>query len=66
MYLRTLLIVAGLGVAMLAPAATRPQSTNVNVKRAMKSAKKIRPGKARKYKAPKKSKKPARATFGGR
>jgi len=66
MYLRTLFIVAGLGVATLAPAATRPQTTNANVKRAMKNAKKVRPGKASKYRAPKKSKKPARATYGVR
>ena len=62
--MRTLLILAGLGVASLLPAFAsdnRPQSTNPNVKRAMKKAKKFRPAK---YKAPKKHKKPARATYG--
>jgi hypothetical protein len=66
MFLRALLIIAGLGVATLMPAYaqnTRPQSTNPNVKRAMRKAKKVRPAK---YKAPKKSKKPARATYGAR
>jgi hypothetical protein len=63
MYKRTLLIL-GLGVASLFPAFAsdnRPQSTNPNVKRAMKKAKKVRPAK---YKAPKKNKKPKHATFG--
>jgi hypothetical protein len=65
MHVRTLLILAGLGVAALLPAFgdDRPQSSNPNVRRAMKTAKKVRPSK---YKAPKKSKKPARATYGAR
>ena len=63
MNLRGLLLVTGLSVAALIPgyADDRPQSTNPNVKRAMRKAKKVRPAK---YKAPKKSKKPAHATYG--
>jgi hypothetical protein len=65
MNLRALLLVTGLSVATLIPAYAndRPQSTNPNVKRAMKTkkAKKVRPVK---YKAPKKAKKPAHATYG--
>jgi hypothetical protein len=63
MNLRALLIATGLSVATLIPgyANDRPQSTNPNVKHAMKKAKKVRPAK---YKAPKQSKKPAHATYG--
>ena len=63
MNLRALLMVTGLGVATLISgyAKARPQSTNPNVKRAMKKAKKVRPAK---YKAPKMSKKPPRAKYG--
>jgi hypothetical protein len=64
MYMRKLLIIVGLGVASLLPAFAadnRPQSTNPNVKRAVKKSKKVRPAK---YKAPKKNKKPKHATFG--
>ena len=66
MFLRVLLILAGLGLATLTPAAAmakKPQSTNPNVKRAMKKTKKVKPAK---YKAPKKSRPPARATYGVR
>ena len=64
MHLRALLIISGLGLALLAPGFAkdrRPQSNNPNVKHAMKKAKKVRP---RKYKAPKKSKKPKAAKYG--
>ena len=64
MVLRALLITIGLSFATFAPASakdTRPQWDNPNVKHAMKKAKKVRPGK---YKAPKRSKKPARARYG--
>ena len=62
MYLRALLVtLLGLATLITGYAKARPQSTNPNVKRAMKKAKKVRPAK---YKAPAKSKKPARATYG--
>jgi hypothetical protein len=64
MNLRALLVIGGLGLATLAPGyakGDRPQSNNPNVKHAMKKAKKVRP---RKYKAPKKSKKPKSARYG--
>ena len=63
MKLRALLVIVSLGLASLAPTYagdTRPQSNNPNVKRAMKKAKKVKPGK---YKAPKTSKKQKRATY---
>ena len=71
MFSRALLVIAGLGVATLMPAYAkdnRPKSTNPNVRRAMRGAKKVRPAKykAPNYKAPKKSKKPPRAVYGAR
>jgi len=63
MSLRALLILAGLCAATFSPAYAKTKSTNPNVKRATKRAKKVRPAK---YKAPKHSKKPARATYGAR
>jgi len=60
--MRTLLIVVGLGAALLLPAsASDNRPTNPNVKRAQKHAKKVRPAK---YKALKHNKKPKRAVFG--
>jgi hypothetical protein len=67
MGLRATLVIAGLCLATLAPAEAkdkRPQSTNPNVKRAQKKAMKGRKMKATKYKAPKKSKKSPRASYG--
>jgi hypothetical protein len=66
MRLRALMVLAGIGVFTLLPGYAkdnRPQSSNANVRRAMKKSKKVRPAK---YKAPKKSKKPARATYGAK
>ena len=66
MHLRALIIAAGICVATLLSAYAkdqRPKSNNHNVKRATKKAKKIRPAK---YKAPKRSRKPARATYGAK
>ncbi len=63
MKLRALLVMMGFALATFAPAYAkekRPQSTNPNVKRAMKKAKKVRPSK---YKAPKTNKKQKRATY---
>ena len=63
MKLRALLAIMGFALASFAPAYAkdkRPQSNNPNVKRAMKKAKKVKPGK---YKAPKTSKKQKRATY---
>ena len=65
MNLRALLIIGGLGLATLASAEAkdkRPQSSNPNVKHAMRKAKKIKP--ASKYKAPKHNKRPAAAKYG--
>ena len=62
MHVRTLLIALGLGAASLLPAFAADNSqTNSNVRRATRKATKY---KAPKYKAPRKSKKPARATYG--
>ena len=66
MYLRALAVLAGIGVVTLLSAEAkdhRPKSYNSNVKRATKKPRKVRPAK---YKAPKKSKKPAHATYGAR
>jgi len=66
MNLRALLIIGGLGLATFASAEAkdkRPKSTNSNVKHAMRKAKKIKP--ASKYKAPKKTKRPPAAKYGG-
>ena len=65
MNLRALLIIGGLGLATFASAEAkdkRPKSTNSNVKHAMRKAKKIKP--AGKYKAPKRTRKPAAAKYG--
>ena len=66
MNLRALLIIGGLGLATFASAEAkdkRPKSSNSNVKHAMRKAKKIKP--ASKYKAPKKTKRPPAAKYGG-
>jgi hypothetical protein len=66
MHLRALIVLLGIGVGIQASASAKdqsPQSNNPNVKRAMKKSKKVRPAK---YKAPKKSKKPAHVTYGSR
>jgi len=63
MKLRALLVIMGFALATFTPAYgkdKRPQSNNPNVKRAMKKAKKVKPGK---YKAPKTNKKQKRATY---
>ena len=67
MNLRALLVIGGLSLATFASAEAKdkrpkPNSTNPNVKRAVKKAKKLKP--TAKYKAPKKSKKPPAATHG--
>jgi hypothetical protein len=70
MKLRSLLIVAALGLLAIAPAEAKkmktPKSANANVKNATHKAKKY---KATKYKAPKLSKKPpksARVKYGAK
>ena len=66
MYLRALALIVGISVATLLSAEAkdhRPKSNNSNVRRAAKKTRKVRPAK---YKAPKKSKKPAHATYGAR
>jgi hypothetical protein len=65
MNLRALLMVGGLGLATLASADakdTRPKSSNPNVKRAVRKAKKTKA--TGKYKAPRKTKKPTPAKYG--
>jgi len=65
MNLRALLIIGGLGLATLASAEAkdkRPKTSNPNVKHAMRKAKKIKP--AARYKAPKRTKRPAAAKYG--
>jgi len=65
MNLRALLIIGGLGLTTFASAEAkdkRPKTSNPNVKHAMRKAKKIKP--AAKYKAPKRTKRPAAATYG--
>ena len=66
MHLRALAVLAGIGVFTLHSAEAkdnRPKAHNQNVKRATKKPRKVSPAK---YKAPKKSKKPAHATYGAR
>jgi hypothetical protein len=66
MKLRALLVMLSLGLASFAPsyaADNRPQSSNPNVKRAMRKAKKVRPAK---YKTPNKNKKQKRAKYTAR
>jgi len=63
MKLRALLVLMGFALATFTPAYAKPkppQSSNPNVKRAMRKAKKVKPGK---YKAPKTNKKQKRATY---
>ena len=67
MNLPALLVITGLGLATFASAEAkdthpRPQSTNPNVKRALRKAKKLKP--TAKNKAPKKSKRPSAAKHG--
>jgi hypothetical protein len=65
MNLRALLILGGLGLATFASADakdTKPKSSNPNVKRAVRKAKKVKA--TGKYKAPKKTKKPSAAKYG--
>jgi hypothetical protein len=66
MHLRALAVLAGIGVATLLSAEAkdhRPKSSNSNVRRATKKTRKVKPVK---YKAPKRSKKPAHAIYGAR
>jgi hypothetical protein len=66
-HVSALLVIAGLALSTLSPAYAkqkRPKSTNANVQHAMKKTKKIRPAKYKPYKAPKRSKKAARAKYG--
>ena len=66
MCLRALIVMAGISVATVLPAYpkdNRPKSYNSNVKHATKKPKKFKPAK---YKAPKKSKKPAHVTYGAK
>jgi hypothetical protein len=61
MILRTLLVIAGMGILAVAPAGAKtktPKSTNANVHQATRKAKKYKPAK---YKAPKLSKKPSKS-----
>ena len=65
MNLRALLIIGGLGLATFASAEAkdkRPKTSNPNVNHAVRKAKKIKP--AAKYKAPKRTKRPAAAKYG--
>lgn len=56
-----LLLIAGLGLALVPAEAKTPKSANANVKEATRKPRKF---KAMKYKAPKKSKKPKAAKYG--